>query len=143
MAAPEAHERIRRLQNAETALRLTAATGLLLDAAVHLRLAHHYGAATVSQGVLVRGEAAAATLAMALVLVWRRHAGDLYALAVCAAGLAVLLLHGHGGTGILGPLPDTGGQLLRFTATTLTACCQAVAAAALVALVAGHHRYLP
>ncbi|MFJ7280704.1 hypothetical protein [Kitasatospora sp. NPDC098663] len=130
MAATPAHKRVRRLQNTETALRLTAATGLLVDAAVHLRFAHHYGAA------------AAVTLAMAFVLVWRRCAGDLYALAVCAADLATLLLHRYAGIGTPDPLPDAG-EPLWSTATTLIACCQAIPAAALVALVVGRYQYLP
>ncbi|MFJ7244410.1 hypothetical protein ACIQWA_07135 [Kitasatospora sp. NPDC098652] len=89
-------------------LRLIAAAGLALDAAVHARLAGHYDAVakTVSEGDLFRAEAAAAALAVLLVLLWRRRAGDLFALAVAAAGLAAILLYRYANVGALGPLPN-------------------------------------
>ncbi|MFJ7244386.1 hypothetical protein ACIQWA_07015 [Kitasatospora sp. NPDC098652] len=145
MTATDTHDRVRRLQNTETALRLVAATGLLIDAAVHLHLAHRYDplvAVTVSQGALFRVEAAAATLAMALVLVRRRAAADLYALAVAAGGLAALLLDSCADIGTLGPLPGMYEPSWP-AAKTLTACGQGIAAAALLALAAGHRRHHP
>ncbi|WP_232248534.1 hypothetical protein [Streptacidiphilus rugosus] len=54
-------------------LRIAAAAGLAVDAAVHARLAGQYDlvTATISEGILFRAEAAAAALAVVLVLLWR------------------------------------------------------------------------
>ncbi|MFF7990582.1 hypothetical protein ACFZDG_12440 [Kitasatospora xanthocidica] len=133
-----------RRQTAAVALRLLAATGLAIDAAVHLHLADRYDAvtATISQGTLFRAEAAAAALAVVLVLLWRRPLGDLFAWTVAAAGLAALLLYRYVDVGALGPLPDMY-EPLWFTDKTLTACAQAVATLSLTVLLAGHRRPAP
>ncbi|MFB7909835.1 hypothetical protein ACFC1T_25705 [Kitasatospora sp. NPDC056076] len=141
MPAPRTARTARRLQNIETVLRLLAATGLLIDAVVHLRLADRYDAvtATISQGTLFRAEAAAAALALTLVLLWRRPLGDLFAWTVAASGLAALLLYRYVDVGAHGPLPDMY-EPLWFADKTLTACAQAVAVLCLTALLAGHRR---
>ena len=89
-------------------LRILAALGLAVDAGFHATLAGQYDAvsASISQGDLFRIEAGAASLAVLLVLGWRRPVGDLFAWAVAAAGLAALLLYRYVDVGALGPLPD-------------------------------------
>lgn len=88
--------------------RIAAAAGLALDAYLHAKLADPYDAvtATVSQGTLFRVEAALASLAALLVIVWRRPLGDLFAWIVAAGGLAALLLYRYVDVGALGPFPD-------------------------------------
>ncbi|MFJ9606031.1 hypothetical protein ACIRS1_06685 [Kitasatospora sp. NPDC101176] len=122
-------------------LRLVAAAGLAVDAAVHARLADQYDAvsASISQGTLFRIEAGAAALAVLLVLLWRHRAGDLYALVVAAAGLAALLLYRYVDVGELGPLPNMY-EPVWFTDKTLTAWAQAAAVLALATLLALRHR---
>lgn len=141
MPTAETTRSVRRLRNTAVVLRLLAATGLLIDAVIHLRLADRYdaNAATISQGTLFRAEAAAAALALTLVLLWRRPLGDLYAWTVAAAGLAALLLYRYADVGAFGPLPDMY-EPLWFTDKTLTACAQGAAMLCLTALLAGHRR---
>lgn len=141
MASPSPPRTLRRRQATEVALRLFAAAGLAVDAAVHLHLAERYDrvTATVSEGTLFRVEGALALLAVALVVLWRRFAGDLYAWAVAAGGLAALLLYRYVDVGALGPLPELN-EPVWFTEKTVTACAQAVAAVALTALLVTHLR---
>jgi hypothetical protein len=89
-------------------LRLLAAGGLAVDAAVHAKLAGRYDAvaASISQGTLFRIEAGAAALAVVLVLAWRRLPGDVFAWLTAAAGLAAILLYRYVDVGSFGPLPD-------------------------------------
>jgi hypothetical protein len=89
-------------------LRIAAAAGLAVDAAVHARLAGQYDAvtATVSQGTLFRAEAAAAALGVVLVLIWRRRPGDLFAWLTALVGIAAILLYRYVDVGTLGPLPN-------------------------------------
>ncbi|MFD9128418.1 hypothetical protein [Kitasatospora sp. NPDC059571] len=118
------------------ALRVLAAAGLAVDAAVHANLAEQYDgvSASVSQGDLFRVEAAAASLAVLLVLLWRRRLGDLFALATALAGLAAILLYRYVDVGAIGPLPNMY-EPLWFSDKLLAFWAQAVAAAALVPLV--------
>ena len=91
------------------ALRTVAAAGLAVDAYVHLKLAHRYDPITssvISQGTLFRIEAVAAIVAIALVLLWRRRAGDAFAWLTAAAGFAAILLYRYANPGALGPLPN-------------------------------------
>ncbi|MFE6049140.1 hypothetical protein ACFQ6N_00100 [Kitasatospora sp. NPDC056446] len=144
MSTPTTDRTTHRRQITEVVLRLLAATGLAVDAAVHLHLAGRYDAVTadISQGTLFRAEAAAAALALVLVLLWRRPLGDLFAWAVAAAGLAALLLYRYVDVGAHGPLPDMY-EPLWYTDKTLTACAQAVATLCLTALLVGHRRRAP
>ncbi|MBC3839966.1 hypothetical protein GXW82_06475 [Streptacidiphilus sp. 4-A2] len=89
-------------------LRLLAAVGLAVDAGIHAKLASQYDAvsASISQGTLFRIEAGAASLAVLLVLLWRRRPGDLFALLTAAAGVAALLVYRYVDVGKLGPLPN-------------------------------------
>ncbi|WP_369184931.1 hypothetical protein [Streptomyces sp. Y1] len=118
-------------------LRLVAAVGLAVDAAVHARLAGRYDAisATVSEGDLFRAEAAAAALAAVLVLAWRRRAGDLFALLVAAAGLGAILLYRYADIGPLGLLPNMYEPIWSSDKTT-AAWAQGLAVLSLSVLVA-------
>ncbi|MEE4545995.1 hypothetical protein V2S66_29005 [Streptomyces sp. V4-01] len=89
-------------------VRLVTAAGLAVDAYIHAKLADQYDAvaANVSQGGLFRAEAALASLAALLVLVWRRPFVDGFAWVVAAGGLAALLLYHYVDVGAFGPLPD-------------------------------------
>lgn len=90
-------------------LRGVAAVGLAVDAVVHLKLAHRYDLVTssvVSEGTLFRLEAVAAVVAVLLVVLWRHRAGDVFAWATAAAGLAAILLYRYADPGAIGPLPD-------------------------------------
>ena len=89
-------------------LRVAAAVGLAVDAAVHAKLAGQYDAvtATISQGTLFRIEAGAAALAVVLVLAWRRLPGDLFAVLTAAAGIAAIVLYRYVDVGAFGPFPN-------------------------------------
>ncbi|MGW3045481.1 hypothetical protein ACWC9T_36885 [Kitasatospora sp. NPDC001159] len=140
MAIPEsAGRRGRRLTH--LVLRLLAAAGLAVDAVVHARLADQYDAVgdSITQGTLFRAEAAAASLAVVLVLLWRRRSGDLFAWAVAASGLGALLLYRYVDVGALGPLPNMH-EPVWFGDKTLAAWAEGVATAALTVLLLGSRR---
>ncbi|MEE1788224.1 hypothetical protein PUR71_35805 [Streptomyces sp. SP17BM10] len=124
-------------------LRLAAAAGLAIDAAVHARLAEQYDAVgdTISQGTLFRLEAGAASLAVLLVLLWRHRAGDLFAWAVAASGLGALLLYRYVDVGAIGPLPNMY-EPVWFSDKMLAAWAEGVATAALTVLLLGDRRRL-
>jgi len=91
------------------ALRAVAAAGLVVDAYIHLKLAHRYdpiSSSVISQGTLFRIEAGAAILAAVLVVLWRRRAGDAFAWLTAAAGLAAILFYRYANPGAIGPLPN-------------------------------------
>ncbi|MET7322755.1 hypothetical protein [Streptomyces sp. NPDC005549] len=117
------------------AARLLAAACLAVDAYVHADLADQYDgiSASISQGNLFRIEAALAALAAVLVLVWRRLPGDLFATAVAAGGLALLLVYRYVDVGELGPVPNMY-EPIWFDEKEATAVAQAVAVVAMVYL---------
>ncbi|MFI1753608.1 hypothetical protein [Streptomyces sp. NPDC020571] len=117
------------------AARLLAAACLAVDAYVHADLADQYDgiSASISQGNLFRIEAALAALAAVLVLVWRRLPGDLFATAVAAGGLALLLVYRYVDVGELGPVPNMY-EPIWFGEKEATAVAQAVAVVAMVYL---------
>ncbi|MFC1408966.1 hypothetical protein ACEZCY_06670 [Streptacidiphilus sp. N1-12] len=120
-----------------TILRLLAALGLAVDAAIHARLAGQYDAVTasVSEGTLFRVEAGAAALAVVLVLAWRRLPGDLFALLTALAGLAAILVYRYVDVGAFGPLPDMY-EPIWSTDKVWALAGQALAAVTLLPLVA-------
>ncbi|MFI6849322.1 hypothetical protein OG535_37285 [Kitasatospora sp. NBC_00085] len=134
MAGP-APGTVRRGRAVDAVLRLLAAAGLAVDAAVHARLAGQYDAVTadISQGTLFRAEAAAASLAVVLVLLWRHRVGDAFAWLTAAAGLAAILLYRYVDVGAHGPLPNMYEPIWSTDKTT-AAWAQAVAVAALTVL---------
>ncbi|MEU8512773.1 hypothetical protein AB0C76_14455 [Kitasatospora sp. NPDC048722] len=126
-------------------LRLVAAAGLAVDAAVHARLADQYDAVgdSISQGTLFRLESAAASLAVLLLLLWRHRAGDVFAWAVAASGLGALLLYRYVDVGAIGPLPNMY-EPVWFSDKTLAAWAEGVATAALtILLLLGRRRRHP
>ncbi|AUY47651.1 hypothetical protein [Streptomyces sp. CB01881] len=141
MASPDPGP-VRHGRALDVVLRLLAAAGLAVDAAVHARLAGQYDAvtATISQGTLFRVEAAAASLAVLLVLLWRHRIGDAFAWLTAAAGLAAILLYRYVDVGALGPLPNMYEPIWSHDKTT-SAWAQAVAVAALTVLLIRHGRW--
>ncbi|WP_188308881.1 hypothetical protein [Streptomyces sp. CBMA123] len=128
-------------RTAHLLLRLAAAAGLAVDAAVHARLAERYDAVgdTLSQGTLFRAEAAAASLAVLLVLLLRRRTGDLFGWLVAASGLGALLLYRYVDVGPLGPLPNMY-EPFWFADKTLAAWAEGVALVALTVLLSARGR---
>ena len=88
--------------------RLLAAAGLALDASVHADLAPQYDLVTAawSEGSLFRVEAALASLAALLVLVWPRLVSYAFGFVVAVGGLGLILVYRYEDLGELGPLPD-------------------------------------
>ncbi len=115
-------------------LRLLAAAGLAVVAYVHADLAPAYDGvrATISEGALFRGEAAAASAAALVVLAVGRRAGFGLALVVAASALGPIVLYRYVNVGGLGPLPNMY-EPAWFPEKTAAA----VAAAAATALAAG------
>jgi hypothetical protein len=89
-------------------LRLLVAAGLAVVAYVHADLAPGYDGvrATVSEGQLFRGEAAAASAAALVVLAVGRRTGFGLALVVAVSALGAIVLYRYVNVGQLGPLPD-------------------------------------
>ncbi|MFJ9846407.1 hypothetical protein ACIRYZ_39395 [Kitasatospora sp. NPDC101155] len=122
-------------------LRLLAAAGLAVNAAVHARLADRYDAVgdSLTQGTLFRAEAAAASLAVVLVLLWRHRSGDLFAWLVAASGFGALLLYRYVDVGSLGPLPNMH-EPVWFGDKTLAAWAEGISVVALTVLLLGRRR---
>lgn len=119
-----------------TVLRIVAAAGLAVDAAVHLALATDYDANTgslVSEGVLFRIEAAASILAALLVLVVRRRVTALLVVAVAGSAAVVALLFRYVDLGPVFWLPDMY-EPIWFPAKVLATAAELVAAVAAGAL---------
>jgi hypothetical protein len=89
-------------------IRAATATGLAIDAYVHLDLASVYAEAggAINEGVLFRAEAAVALLAAAAVAATGRRASYLIALVVGASAVIVMLVSRYVDVGSLGPFPD-------------------------------------
>lgn len=107
-------------------LTAVAVLGLVVDAAVHLRLAVQRDAVgtAITQGELFRAEAAVATLAMLAVLArdarWTWAAAGSVGLAGCAAVVLCTYVH----VGAIGPVPDMY-EPIWFPAKTLSAIAEA------------------
>ncbi|MEZ0089178.1 hypothetical protein [Streptacidiphilus sp. EB129] len=127
---------------AHLVLRVAAAAGLAVDAAVHASLAGRYDlvSATVSQGDLFRIEAGAAALAALLVLLWRRPVGDLFGWLTAGAGIAALLVYRYDDLGAFGPFPNMY-EPIWYTDKVRALAGQALALVALTPLlIAGFRR---
>ncbi|HEY4024312.1 MAG TPA: hypothetical protein VGM75_36890 [Pseudonocardiaceae bacterium] len=90
-------------------LRLLTATALVIDAVVHIQLAHRYDLnveGALSQGELFRIEGGVATLAAALILLAANRTTWALAFGTAASALGAALLYRYVDIGPLGPLPD-------------------------------------
>jgi hypothetical protein len=90
-------------------LRLSTAAVLVIDAAVHVQLAHRYDLnvqGALSQGDLFRIESGVATLAAALILLAANRITWTLAFGTAASALGAALLYRYVDVGPLGPLPD-------------------------------------
>lgn len=114
----------------DVSLAFLTATGLVIDAVVHLRLAGRYDpiGTSLSQGALFRIEAVVALLTAAGVLLapWRRavYAG---AFLITASAFGAVMLYRYVDVGSLGPLPNMY-EPIWFGQKTLTAYAEAGAA---------------
>ncbi len=109
-------------------LRALLAAALGVSAYVHADLAPIYDPikATVSQGMLCRLDAAAASLAALVVLVVGRRSGFALAFVVAASSLGAILLYRYVNVGQLGPIPNMY-EPAWFTEKTIAAVAEAVA----------------
>ncbi len=100
--------RVSRRGRASFLLAFLAAVGLGYDAAVHLHLAGGYDAvgSTVTQGMLFRVEAGAASLVALAVLVSDRRLVWATAGLTGLVGVAAVVLYRYVDVGTLGPVPD-------------------------------------
>ena len=90
-------------------LRVLTAAALAVDAYIHADLAPSYDFthASISQGMLFRVEAGAASLAaLLLIVVGRRPMAWVFAFLVAAAGIAAVLLYRYVDVGAFGPFPN-------------------------------------
>lgn len=90
-------------------LQVVTAAALAVDAYVHADLAGPYDVVgrQISQGTLFRLEAAVASLAALLVLLFgRRRLVWMFAFLVSVSALGAVLLYGYVNVGALGPLPN-------------------------------------
>jgi len=112
-------------------LRIATAAALGIDAAVHISDASGYDAvkATISQGQLLRMEAAVAIAARLLVLVRARPSSWVIAFLVAATALATVLLYRYVEVGRLGPIPDMYENTWNVPGKLLSAYAEAAAAA--------------
>jgi hypothetical protein len=126
---------------ARWALALVAAAGLAIDAYVHFHLAAPYTAiksSVLNQGDLFRGEASAAAIAAAAVLLHPRRYTAAFAFLVAAAGTAAVLVYAYVDLGAFGPFPNMYDPRW-FGEKTLSAIAEGVAAVAALALFAMLH----
>ncbi len=116
-------------------LRLVVATGLVVDAVIHLRLAAEYAFA-FPEGIggdnVFRIEAAAAILAAVAVLLLGRSWTFLLAFLVAASAAAAVVLSVYVELPRIGPIPSMY-EPLWFPDKTLSAVAEAVAAVAALA----------
>lgn len=124
-----------RLSPVDAGLRAATATGLSVDAVIHLQLAAQYQLAApggIGQGNLFRIEAVAAILAALYVLQSGSRPAFAAAFLVAASALCAVLLYRYVDVPALGPLPSMY-EPLWFAKKTATAIAEAVATVAAVA----------
>ncbi|MGH3411937.1 MAG: hypothetical protein ACRDPH_02515 [Marmoricola sp.] len=118
-------------------LRLLVVVGLVVDAIVHLRLAHQYGLAQsggVGEGTLFRIETGVALAVALWVLLRGSRAAYVAAAVVGFSALAVVLVYRYVNVPAFGPIPSMY-EPVWFGQKVLTAAAEAVAGVA--AVVAG------
>lgn len=128
--------RAARLFSASTLLRLITASGLVVDARIHLKLAVAYDSiktSTISQGDLFRIEAGLAIAAAVLILLIRTKITSLFAVAVAGGGLVALMVYRYADIGAFGPLPRMY-EPIWYPDKVDTCIAQAVATAASLCL---------
>jgi hypothetical protein len=117
-------------------LAVVAATGLAIDAYVHLSLASEYDvikSSVLSQGDLFRAEAIVAIIAAAAVLLRPRRYTAAFAFVVAAAGTAAVLVYAYVNVGAFGPIPNMYDPIW-FPKKTLSVWAEGIAAVAALAL---------
>lgn len=122
------------------ALRLLVATGLIIDAVVHLRLAHGYQLAQpagIGQGNLFRIQAVVALLIAVLVLVTGSRIAFLAAAGVALSALAAVLLTRYVQVPAIGPLPPMYEPVWFFSKSLSAVAEGAAGVLALVGAVRG------
>ena len=130
-----------RFDTAGWALRLLVAAGLVVDAVIHLRLAHGYELAQpagIGQGNLFRIEAALALLTAAYVLLVGSRSAFALAAAAGLGGLVLVLLYRYVDVPAFGPIPAMY-EPVWFFSKTLSAVAEA--AAGVLAAVGAWHVY--
>ena len=113
----------------ELALRLLVATGLAVQAAVHLRLARTYGFAApdgIGGDNLFRIEAVAAIIAALYLLARGSRPAYLLAAAVALGGFVAVVLYRYVDVPALGPIPSMY-EPIWFFEKTLSAVAEGVA----------------
>lgn len=124
-------------------LRLVIAAGLIVDAVVHLRLAHGYQLAApggIGQGNLFRIESVAALVAAAYVLLRGTRPAFALAAALGVGGLAAVVLYRYVHVPAIGPIPSMY-EPVWFFQKSLSAVAEAVAGGfALIGLALGGGR---
>lgn len=124
------------------ALRVVTATGLVVDAVIHLRLASGYQQAApggIGEGNLFRIQAVVALLVALLLLLRGSRLAYLAAAVVAAAALAAVIAYRYVDLPAVGPLPSMY-EPLWFPSKTVTAVAEAVA---LVGALVGLRRWHP
>jgi hypothetical protein len=118
-------------------LRALGAGGLAIDAYVHFDLATTYDAVggAITQGMLFRIEAAAATLVALLLLLVGRTAVYVAALLVAGSALAAVVVYRWIDVGAIGPLPNMY-EPVWYQDKTISALAEGVAALAAALLLA-------
>lgn len=111
-------------------LRLVTATGLVVDAAIHLQLAHLYQLVApggIGQGNLFRLEAVVAIISAILLVLLGNRLSFAIAFVVAASALIAVVLYRYVDVGAIGPIPSMY-EPLWFTKKTVTAIAEALAA---------------
>ena len=111
-------------------LRLVTAAGLVVDAAIHLQLAHLYQLVApggIGQGNLFRLEAVVAIISAILLVLLGNRLSFAIAFVVAASALIAVVLYRYVDVGAIGPIPSMY-EPLWFTKKTVTAVAEALAA---------------
>ena len=114
-------------------LSIVVAVGLVVDAYVHLHLAHdfaHVKTSTLSQADLFRVEAVVAIIAAIAVLVRPRRSTVGFAFLVALAGFVAVVVYRYVNVGAFGPVPNMYDPYWAPAEKTISAIAEVVAAVA-------------